>query len=53
MPPSPLWRGVYPAATTQFTADDKVDFDATRNIYAALVADGVDGLVAARHVRRE
>lgn len=45
MPPSPLWHGVYPAATTQFTADDRVDIAATRRTYAALVEDGVDGLV--------
>ena len=42
---STLWRGVYPAATTQFTADDRVDLDATRRTFAALVDDGVDGLV--------
>lgn len=40
-----LWSGVYPAATTQFTADDKVDIDATQKVLAALVADGVDGLI--------
>jgi len=42
---STLWRGVYPAATTQFTADDRVDLDATRRTFAALVEDGVDGLI--------
>ncbi|HZU51834.1 MAG TPA: dihydrodipicolinate synthase family protein [Sphingomicrobium sp.] len=40
-----LWRGVYPAATTQFTTDLAVDFDATKRVQAALVDDGVDGLV--------
>lgn len=40
-----LWSGVYPAATTQFTADDKIDIDATQKVLAALVADGVDGLI--------
>jgi dihydrodipicolinate synthase/N-acetylneuraminate lyase len=42
---STLWRGVYPAATTQFTADDQIDLDATRRTFAALVEDGVDGLI--------
>ena len=45
MSPSPLWRGVYPAATTQFTADDQVDLAATRRTLTALVDDGVDGLI--------
>ncbi len=45
MAPSPLWRGVYPAATTQFTADDQVDIEASRRTLTALVDDGVDGLV--------
>jgi 4-hydroxy-tetrahydrodipicolinate synthase len=40
-----LWRGVYPAATTQFAADGSVDIAATRAGLVALVDDGVDGLV--------
>ncbi|WP_414900179.1 dihydrodipicolinate synthase family protein [Sphingomonas flavalba] len=40
-----LWRGVYPAATTQFAEDLSVDLDATQQVQAALVDDGVDGLV--------
>ena len=40
-----LWTGVYPAATTQFTADDEVDIAATQKVLAALVDDGVDGLI--------
>lgn len=40
-----LWTGVYPAATTQFTADDRIDVDATQRVLAALVDDGVDGLI--------
>ncbi len=40
-----LWTGVYPAATTQFTADDKVDIPATQRVLSALVDDGVDGLI--------
>ena len=45
MATQPLWRGVYPAATTQFAADGSVDLDATARGYAALVDDGVDGLI--------
>lgn len=40
-----LWTGVYPAATTQFASDNSVDFDATQKVQAALVDDGVDGLI--------
>jgi len=39
------WSGVFPAATTQFTADFSVDIDATQKGYDALVKDGVHGLV--------
>ena len=40
-----LWSGVYPAATTQFTAGDEVDIAATQHGLTALVDDGVDGLI--------
>lgn len=40
-----LWRGVYPAATTQFAADLSVDIEATQTVAVGLVQDGVDGLV--------
>lgn len=40
-----LWKGVYPAATTQFDESLAVDFDATQRVQSALVEDGVDGLV--------
>ncbi|MCU0890571.1 MAG: dihydrodipicolinate synthase family protein [Sandarakinorhabdus sp.] len=43
--PAGLWRGVYPAATTQFAADGSVDIAATAQGMVALVDDGVDGLV--------
>jgi 1-pyrroline-4-hydroxy-2-carboxylate deaminase len=39
------WAGVFPAATTQFDADLRVDFAATQGMYDALVRDGVHGLV--------
>jgi 4-hydroxy-tetrahydrodipicolinate synthase len=41
----PLWHGVYPAATTQFTADLSVDLAATQQVQSALADDGVDGLI--------
>jgi 4-hydroxy-tetrahydrodipicolinate synthase len=39
------WRGVYPAATTQFVPDLSVDVPATQSVIEALVKDGVHGLI--------
>ena len=39
------WRGVFPAATTQFRADGSLDLAATQRVLDALVRDGVHGLV--------
>jgi 1-pyrroline-4-hydroxy-2-carboxylate deaminase len=39
------WSGVFPAATTQFTPSLDVDLPATQAVQAALVRDGVHGLV--------
>ncbi|MBZ6377707.1 dihydrodipicolinate synthase family protein [Pacificimonas flava] len=39
------WRGVFPAATTQFADDFFVDLDASQKTLNALIEDGVDGLV--------
>lgn len=39
------WSGVFPAATTQFKEDLSLDLEATRRTQAALIDDGVDGLV--------
>ena len=39
------WSGVFPAATTQFDAALQVDLEATRRVQAALLRDGVHGLV--------
>lgn len=44
-PASCHWSGVIPAVTTQFTADLGVDLRATGTIQAALVHDGVHGLI--------
>lgn len=39
------WSGVYPAATTQFTPSLELDLRATQDVQAALLRDGVHGLV--------
>jgi len=39
------WRGVFPAATTQFHEDLSIDIDATQRVQDALVNDGVTGLI--------
>ena len=40
------WRGVFPAATTQFAEDYSVDHAATARVVDNLVTDGVHGIVA-------
>lgn len=40
-----VWKGVFPAATTQFDADQQVDLAATGAQLDALVGAGVQGLV--------
>jgi 4-hydroxy-tetrahydrodipicolinate synthase len=44
-PLSCRWSGVFPAATTQFDEMLRVDIGATQAVQAALVEDGVHGLV--------
>ena len=39
------WAGVFPAVTTQFDSNLEVDLAATRGVQAAMVAEGVHGLV--------
>jgi 4-hydroxy-tetrahydrodipicolinate synthase len=39
------WRGVFPAATTQFAPDLSLDLAATQRVQDALVREGVHGLV--------
>jgi 1-pyrroline-4-hydroxy-2-carboxylate deaminase len=39
------WRGVIPAATTQFNSKLEVDLTATQRVQKALLQDGVHGLV--------
>lgn len=40
-----FWNGVFPAVTTQFRADYSLDLEATANVAAKLVTDGVSGLI--------
>src|SRR6185436_4451864 len=39
------WSGVFPAVTTQFRDDFSVDVQATHRVMAALIREGVSGLV--------
>jgi 4-hydroxy-tetrahydrodipicolinate synthase len=39
------WSGVFPATTTQFTRDEGLDVAATQKVVAALIDDGVDGVI--------
>src|SRR5262249_38694749 len=39
------WRGVFPAATTQFRPDQRLDLEATAKHLSVLVDAGVDGLI--------
>ena len=39
------WRGIFPAATTQFTTDEGIDIDATMRHLDAMVAAGVHGMI--------
>jgi 1-pyrroline-4-hydroxy-2-carboxylate deaminase len=39
------WTGVYPALTTKFTADDKLDFDAIGKNFQAQLDAGVDAFI--------
>src|SRR5688572_26338572 len=40
------WRGVFPAATTQFREDLSIDVEATQRVVDGLIRDGVDGIIA-------
>ncbi|MBI5865684.1 MAG: dihydrodipicolinate synthase family protein [Planctomycetes bacterium] len=42
---SATWRGVFPAATTQFHEDERIDLDATMRHIDVLVDSGIHGLV--------
>ncbi|AGY91225.1 hypothetical protein SPICUR_01005 [Spiribacter curvatus] len=42
---TPDWRGIYPAVTTQFDSDHRLDLEATKRVVDNLITDGVHGLV--------
>src|SRR6478736_633766 len=39
------WSGVFPATTTQFTRDERLDVSATQKVVDALIRDGVNGII--------
>ncbi|MBM3794108.1 MAG: dihydrodipicolinate synthase family protein [Acidobacteria bacterium] len=39
------WQGVYPAATTQFRADESIDLEATARHLDAMIRAGVHGII--------
>ena len=39
------WRGVFPAATTQFHADQSLDLQATLHHLDSMIAAGVHGMI--------
>src|SRR5262245_641751 len=39
------WSGVFPATTTQFAKDERLDVPATQDVVNALIEDGVDGII--------
>ena len=39
------WKGVFPAVTTKFTADDKLDFEMFETNIQAQLEAGVDGII--------
>lgn len=39
------WKGVYPAVTTKFTADDKLDFEGIGKNFQAQLDAGVDAII--------
>jgi 4-hydroxy-tetrahydrodipicolinate synthase len=43
---TPIWQGVYPAATTQFKEDLAIDLAQTQRVVDNLVKDGVHGIIA-------
>lgn len=47
MTQNPRWQGVFPAITTQFTANGTLDLDATAKHIEVLLDSGVSGLIVA------
>jgi len=42
-----MWRGVFPAVTTKFTVDDKLDAAEMERCFGLLIEAGCDGLIVA------
>lgn len=42
-----MWQGVFPAVTTKFTADDKLDHAEMERCFGLQIEAGVDGLIVA------
>ena len=40
-----MWSGVFPAVTTKFTQDDKLDFKEMERCFALQIEAGCDGTV--------
>lgn len=40
-----MWRGVFPAVTTKFTSDDRLDMAEMERCFALQIEAGVDGLI--------
>src|SRR6185503_8565750 len=39
------WSGVFPATTTQFARDERLDLGASQDVVDALINDGVNGII--------
>lgn len=46
MSAKPDWRGVFPAATTQFHPDLSIDLESTQLVVDRMIREGVNGIVA-------
>ncbi|NMH66137.1 dihydrodipicolinate synthase family protein [Shewanella salipaludis] len=40
------WQGVFPAISTQFNQDGSIDYASNARMLEALIADGIDGIIA-------
>ena len=47
-----MWTGVFPAVTTKFTEDDRLDHAEMERCFQLLVEAGCDGLIVCRLARR-
>jgi dihydrodipicolinate synthase/N-acetylneuraminate lyase len=47
-----MWAGVFPAVTTKFTKDDKLDHAEMERCFALQMDAGCDGIIVCRFARR-